>query len=212
MHRKLIPAALAAASIALAACGDNASTAPRTDGLTSADLKALIPAITASVASAAHVPTGAWFAAEPLAAPGVAALNTLNLPFDQTGACPRGGTVHAVGRVLASYDPVVKSGSLDVSATTTPAACAYDGDAGAVITLTGNPSTQLHATATASNGVPGTVTVSQTGAFTWTRSTGGDGSCTLDLQSVYNPATLTTVTTGNFCGATVNVTSTAQHS
>jgi hypothetical protein len=209
MQRKLLPLALAAASLALAGCSDKSGTAPRTDGLSAAEVRALVPSMTGSVTGVARVPTGAWFSLSGSGARPAAAVNTVSVSFDQTAPCPRGGTVRAAGHVGVSYDPVTRDGSLDVTATTTPAACAYDGDAGAVISLTGNPSLQLHATAAARAGVPGKVTVSQTGGFNWSRSTGGSGSCTLDLTTVVDPATQTTVTTGTFCGIAVNVTTTA---
>src|SRR4051795_10393578 len=99
MQRKLRPLALAAASLALAACGGDQGTAPRTGGLSAAEVRALVPAIASSVSAAAKVPTGAWFSRSGNGAAPSAGLNSIDLPFDQTGPCPRGGTVHAAGHV-----------------------------------------------------------------------------------------------------------------
>ncbi|MDB4952422.1 MAG: hypothetical protein JWM27_5071 [Gemmatimonadetes bacterium] len=208
MQSKLLSLAGAAALLAAAACSDS-TTAVRTDGMTADEARSLVSALDGATVGALGVPSGPWFSRSADGLSPAAGLSTADLPFDRTGACPSGGTLRVAGHTAISYDPATRNGTLEVTATSTPAACAGTAKDGAVIALTGKPSTLIHATASATGGVPGTLTVTQKGAFAWTRSTGGSGTCNVDLTTVANPTTQSATVTGDFCGVSVNVTHTA---
>jgi hypothetical protein len=205
MHRKLIPATLAAV-LALAAC-DGSSTGPAkaNDSLTAAEVQALAPAFD-NVTLSAFGGTGASLNRVPRS--GAAWATTVATTVNTTVTCPKGGSVNVAGQANTSFDLAARSATVDATATRTEAACAYATKDASVITVSGAPNTALHLSASVANGVPGKATVTQKGAFTWARSTGGSGTCALDLTSSFDPATQTATLAGTFCGVSINVTHT----
>jgi hypothetical protein len=153
--------------------------------------------------------SGFLLAFQGAAAPSAAATSTTS--FKRQHACPGGGVSTVEGQRVVARDPATRSGSSQVNATRTDSACTIParGRRGGTVTITGSPNIQLAANGTWTNGVPGVHTHTQKGSFTWSRSTGGTGTCTVDLTGTFTPASQTHTLTGTFCGRTVNVTHTA---
>ncbi|HEY0023605.1 MAG TPA: hypothetical protein VGB24_11865 [Longimicrobium sp.] len=127
--------------------------------------------------------------------------------FTRQHACPGGGASTVEGQRVITRDPATRSGSSQVNATRTDSACTVParGRRGGTVTITGSPNIQLAANGTWTNGVPGVHTHTQKGSFTWARSTGGTGTCTVDLTGTFSSASQTRTLTGTFCGRTVDV-------
>lgn len=127
--------------------------------------------------------------------------------FKRQHACPGGGVSIVEGQRVITRDPATRSGSSQVNATRTDSACTIParGRRGGTVTITGSPNIQLTANGTWTNGVVGVHTHTQKGSFTWARSTGGTGTCTVDLTGTFNSAAQTRTLTGTFCGRTVNI-------
>jgi hypothetical protein len=132
---------------------------------------------------------------------------TFGNSFTVTKQCPKGGQVGLVGTIAGTGDSETHSLTLDVDATRTDAACAFQTRDG-VLTLSGNPNITYEGHLNIVNGLlVGQQTQTHQGSFTWARP-GGSGSCDVDLTSSFDPATHTATVTGHFCGHIVNVTQT----
>ncbi|CAA9373415.1 MAG: hypothetical protein AVDCRST_MAG89-4793 [uncultured Gemmatimonadetes bacterium] len=128
--------------------------------------------------------------------------------FERTRACPAGGNVTVTGTVERAIDRATQSGTLSVNAKRVENACAFQQRNGVTVTVTGQPSTSMAAKQIFEKGVPGVLTQTQKGAFSWTRSNGKSGTCTVDLTSTFNHATRTATVKGTFCGRAVDETRT----
>ena len=199
----LVPAILAA--LTLAACDQNATGA--------ADPAALSPSEARSLAGDLGDQDGAMLDGVPggsfdrLPAGPAAATTTVTTTFSRTRTCPGGGSVKLEGTMVHTGDGATRTGSLQFNATRTEAACAFN-RGGVTLTLNGNPSTTLTASQSWSNGTPGVRTASKKGSFTWARSTGASGTCTVDVTHTWDPATHTLHVAGTFCNQTIDVTRT----
>jgi hypothetical protein len=111
------------------------------------------------------------------------------------------------GTHTLTFDPATLSGSTTVYATRTEDACAFSRD-GNTITITGSPNTLLTASQSWTSGVRGVRTATKKGSFTWSRSDGKSGTCSVDVTATWNPATHTLHVQGTFCSQTVDVTRT----
>jgi hypothetical protein len=204
MYRKLLlPGALAAAAV-LAAC-DKGATGP--DGLpqlSAEDVQALagetgdqdgVMMDDVGWPSFNKTPAGPQFATTVLTA------------FTRVHNCPQGGSAKLEGTHTLTFDPATHSGSATFSATRTENACVFAGNGG-TITIVGNPNTLLTASQVWTNGVPGTRAASKHGSFTWSRSDGKSGTCTVDVTAAWDPATHTLRVQGTLCKQTVDVTRT----
>jgi len=192
-----------AAVVALSAC-DNAA-APDSAQLSRAEAEQLA-ADTQEMASFTASPSFPAFA---FGAGDGAALQsvptTINNSFTFTRACPKGGQVTVAGTMVGSADPATQSLSVVSTATKTDANCALQTRDG-VLTLSGNPNVVVKSTISIVAGKPtGLQAGSQKGGFTWTRSTGGSGSCVIDVTSSLDPTSWTMTVVGSFCGHAVNV-------
>ena len=207
MHRNTLRIALSVSlAMGAAACGGDGATEARSSTLSPAEVRAVAAQLQTLALSGLNGTGGAVLSRSAEGAAPVRSTGTVDLPFSHTAACPRGGTIAVSGHAAVAWDDVARTGSLELTGTSTPASCAADNGSGAVLSFTGDPSTSLHVTASSTNGVPGPITVSQKGAFRWQRSDGAGGSCSLDLTSTVNPVAQTSTTTGSFCGVVVNVT------
>jgi hypothetical protein len=111
---------------------------------------------------------------------------------------------------VRTWDRSTSSGSISFDATRTEEACAFNRHGG-TITVTGNPNTQLTASQSVTDGTPGVRTATKKGAFTWTRSSGGSGSCSVDVTHTWDPATKMLHIAGTLCNQTVDITRTWTH-
>lgn len=140
--------------------------------------------------------------------PGGPAEASATVQFTSTRACPAGGTATLQGAREVTRDGA-GNGSVAFTATRTDAACAFPARrGGGTMTLTTTPSVQLTSAQAWMGGEPGTRTSTQKGSFDWSRSSGGSGSCAVDLTATWAPATRTYTLAGTFCGRTVAVTRT----
>ncbi|HXG72933.1 MAG TPA: hypothetical protein VNJ04_20245 [Gemmatimonadaceae bacterium] len=192
-----------AAVVAVSAC--DSSTAPDSAQLTRAEAEQLA---TDTEALTSFTP-GPSFPSFSLSAGGDAQQSVptpINNAFTYTRACPKGGNVTVAGTMTGSADRATQDISVASTATRTDANCAFQTRDG-VLTLNGNPNVVVKSTTSIVAGKPaGLQTSSQKGAFTWTRSTGGSGSCLVDITSSVDPATSTVTVVGSYCGHAVNVT------
>ena len=194
-------------ALALAAC--EGATDPALDtSLSEAEARELAAAWD-GVAAGAIAGFGPLFTVHEAGGPSAAA-TTSTTSFKRQHACPVGGASTIEGTIAVTRDPATRTGSMKMNATRTDSACTIParGQSQGTITITGNPNIQLAANHAWTNGVPGVHTHTQKGSFTWTRSTGGTGTCAVDLTGTFTPATQTYTLAGTFCGRTVNVTRT----
>ncbi|MBW3571915.1 MAG: hypothetical protein KY467_12495 [Gemmatimonadetes bacterium] len=134
---------------------------------------------------------------------------TATMEFTRTRQCPMGGTATLQGTRVVQRDPATRSGSIQVTATRTDAACTMNARRGeGTLSITGAPSVALSASQTWTDGQPGTRVTTQKGSFSWQRSTGQSGTCTVDLTATFTPATHTYTLNGTFCNHAVSVTRT----
>lgn len=205
MRRKSVLAALAAAAL-LAGCEKNA-TAPSASGLESADASLLAEELDALTGAALSAGIGSVVLFSEM--PASAAPIPVDRSFTNTRRCPAGGSVTVAGTTRGELDRAARSLTLETLATRTESACAIPTRraGGATLTVTGNPSVAIKANQKVVNGQPvGPQTTAQKGAFTWSASDGRSGSCTVDLVSVVDFATLTYSVKGTLCGQTIDVT------
>jgi hypothetical protein len=194
-------------ALALAAC-EGGATDPADASLSEAEARELAAAWDA-VATGAIAGVGPAFSVTEAGGPSAAA-TTSTTGFKRQHACPAGGGSSIEGTLTIIRDPATRTGSVQMNATRTDAACTVParGQREGTVTITGNPNVQLTGNHAWTNGVPGVHTHAQKGSFTWSRSTGGTGTCAVDLTGTFTPATLTYTLAGTFCGRTVNVTRT----
>lgn len=207
MRRTLLLAA-APMALALAACEGGATAPERQAELTEAEAQA-IAADWDAVAATLLAGFGPVFSAEPAGAPS-AESSTNTTTFQRQHTCPVSGSSTLAGQRTVTRDPATRTGSMQMTATRTDAACTVNarGRQGGTLTIDGNPNIQVTAQHGWSNGVPGPATHTQKGSFTWSRSAGGSGTCSVDLTGTFTPATQTYTLAGTFCGRTVNATRT----
>ena len=205
-HRN-IPATLAAlAALTVAACAQSpAGVDP--GGLSAADAAALAPEYD-QLGDVMFDGFGApsYSAGADGAAPSFAA-QTVTTTFTRTRTCPGGGDVTVAGTIVNTWDREARTASHDYSAIRTENDCVLPARRGeGTITIDGNPNTAITSHWSIANGVPGVRTRTAKGSFTWTRSTGQSGTCTVDLTATWNPATHTYTLQGTFCNRTIDVT------
>jgi len=206
MDRKLLLLAGAlATTIALAACGNDITSAGTRSQLSRSDAVALAGDFGDQDGAMLDGFGGPAFSASP-SGPSFAT-STVTTTFTRTRTCPQGGDVKLEGSMVRSWDRAAQSGSIQFTATRTEEACAFNHN-GATITVTGSPNTQLTASQTVTGGTPGIRTATKKGSFTWTRSTGASGSCTIDVTHTWDPATHTLHVSGTLCNQTIDVTRT----
>lgn len=183
-------AALAGALITTAAC-DRGTTGPGAAELSTAELSTLAPQFDALA-----------FAMASFVVP-----QTLDREFSHTRACPKGGSTTLAGRVTGEADRETRTRTSEMKATKTDQNCSFEVDRrGATVTVNGNPNIVLQHNMKIVNGAPnGLQTSSQKGAFTWQRSDGASGSCTVDVRSVFDPDAKTHTVSGTMCDRQINV-------
>lgn len=205
MQRKLlIPTALAAA-LALAACDRGITSAGTSNQLSRSDAQALAGDFGEQDGAVLDGFGGPAFDVAP-SGPSLA-VQTVTTTFTRTRTCPQGGDVKVEGTMTRTWDRATSTGSIQFNATRTEEACAFNRN-GATLTITGNPNTALTASQSVTNGTPGVRTATKKGSFNWTRSTGGSGTCTVDVTHTWDPATKTLHVVGTFCNQTVDITRT----
>lgn len=207
LRKTLIPGALAAVLALTAAACDQSATLPD-EGLSPAEAQALAADIGAQNASMLGSFGTPSFSISPEEGGGALAAVTTTTTFTRTRTCPLGGSVTLAGTVTHTGDRATRSASHTFNATRTENACSFQRHGGATITINGNPNTAITASRSVTDGVPGVGTATKKGSFTWSKSTGQSGTCTVDLTSTWDPATRTYTLKGTFCNQTIDVTRT----
>jgi hypothetical protein len=129
---------------------------------------------------------------------------TTELEFTRTRECPLGGEVVIEGSLLRTRDAETGHLTVDVSATRTATDCTYGVD-GHSITVNGSMSITAHRER--EMGMPvGLQTMSHVGSFTWERSGGETGSCSVDFTATLDPEAGTRTIQGTFCNRTIDKT------
>lgn len=194
-------------ALALAAC-EGGATGPGDASLSDAEARE-VAAAWDGVAAGTITGFGPFFNVQGADGPSAAA-TTSTTSFNRQHTCPAGGSSSIEGTLVVTRDPATRTGSLQMNATRTDAACTVParGKREGTVTITGSPNIQLSGNHAWTNGVPGVHTHTQKGSFTWSRSTGGTGTCAVDLTGTFTPATQTYTLNGTFCGRTLNVTRT----
>jgi hypothetical protein len=206
MRRNFLLSTAALAMLALAAC-DGGSPTGRADA--AMDLAEAQNAAALWDAVGAQVMDGFGGPAFSLAPGGEAAAVTNTTEFSRTRDCPAGGTATVQGTRVVQHDPATRDGSMQLTATRTDAACTMDARrGGGTVSITSTPSVAVTASQAWTAGQPGTRTTTHKGSFSWQRSTGKSGTCTVDLTATFTPATRTYTLNGTFCGHAVSVTRT----
>jgi hypothetical protein len=204
MQRKLLfPTALAAV-LALAACDKGITNAGTQNQLSRSDAQTLAGDFGDQDGA---ILDGFGGPAFDLAPGPQLATSTVTTTFTRTRTCPVSGDVKVEGTLVRNWDRTTQSGSIQFNATRTEEACAFSRN-GATLTVNGNPNTQLTANQTVTNGTPGIRTATKKGSFTWTRSTGGSGTCNIDVTHTWDPSTKTLHVVGTLCNQTVDITRT----
>jgi hypothetical protein len=182
-------AALLGALVATTAC-ERGATEPAATELSTGEVSVLAPQFDALA-----------FAAASFVVP-----QTIDREFTHTRACPKGGTTTMAGRVTGQADRETRTRSSEMKAIKTDQDCAFEaGRSGVVVTVNGSPNIELQHSMKIVNGAPsGPQTSSQKGGFTWKRSDGASGSCTVDLKSVFDPDTNTHTVSGLMCDRQIN--------
>jgi hypothetical protein len=140
---------------------------------------------------------------------GETASATVTTEFSRTRQCPASGTATLAGTRVVQHDPATNSGSMQLTATRTDAACTVNARrGGGTISITTTPNVAVTASQTWTAGQRGVRTTTHKGSFSWQRSTGQSGTCTVDLTATFTPATRTYTLNGTFCNHTVSVTRT----
>ena len=140
---------------------------------------------------------------------GELAAATVTTEFTRTRECPAGGTATLAGTHVLQHDPATNRGSVQLTATRTDAACTVNARGGnGTISITTTPTVAVTSSQSWGNGQRGVRTATHKGSFSWSRSTGQSGTCTVDLTATFTPATHTYTLNGTFCSRTVSVTRT----
>jgi hypothetical protein len=195
-------------ALALAACEGGATDPALNASLSEAEARE-VAAAWDGVAAGAIAAFGPMFSVQDAGGPSAASTTTTS-SFQRQHACPVSGTSSIAGQRVVTRDPATRTGSVQVNATRTDAACTVNarGGRGGTMSITGNPNVQLTAQHAWTNGVPGVHTHTQQGSFSWSRSTGQSGTCTVNLTGTFTPSTQTYTLTGTLCDRAVNVTRT----
>jgi hypothetical protein len=204
MRKPLLSAALAA--LALAACDGGSPTAGGDLAINRAEAENAAAAWDEVGAMMMDAFVGPTSSTAPADGPSFATVTT---EFTRTRECPVSGTATLQGTRSVTHDPVNNTGGMQMTATRTDAACTMNARrGGGTISITTTPNVQVTASQTWSGGQPGVRTATHKGSFSWARSTGQSGSCTVDLTATWTPATRTYTLNGTFCNQTVSVTRT----
>lgn len=176
--------------VAASGC-DRGATEPASAELSSNEISALAPQIDALA-----------FAMTSLIVP-----QAVDRAFSHTVPCPKGGTTTLARQVTGQVDREARTATTEMKATKTDQNCAFvAGRSGVTVTVNGNPNIVLQTNRRIVNGaLSGPQISTQKGSFTWARSNGTSGSCTVDLTSTLDPATRSHTLTGSMCDRQINV-------
>ncbi|GBD32280.1 hypothetical protein HRbin33_01244 [bacterium HR33] len=185
--------------LAVAACGDPASSG---DALTEAEAAELAAAIAES--GFLTPPAGASAHQSP-AGPA----DRITITINETAPCEAGGTAALSGSVTVDFDQQTGAGTMELNYTMTPSNCAVRTESGRVFTLSGDPNLkvtgQFNISETSFGG-----SITYEGGFAWRADDGRAGGCRMNMRATYDfSLTETTMNgtatiSGEVCGHSVN--------
>ncbi|HEX6367606.1 MAG TPA: hypothetical protein VF006_01660 [Longimicrobium sp.] len=206
MRRNYLFSTAVLATFALAACDGGSPTGGADAAMDQAEAQNAASAWDEIGAQVIDGFAGPVFSMSPGGDPASATATT---EFSRTRQCPVSGTATMAGTRVVQHDPATRGGSMQLTATRTDAACTMNARrGGGTISITSTPNVAVTASQTWTAGQPGTRTTTHKGSFSWQRSTGQSGTCTVDLTATFTPATRTYTLNGTFCNRTVSVTRT----
>ncbi len=196
--RRLLPVL---ALLAIAACDD--PTPPDAGRLTDPELANLSDAMVgddfANTTAAAEIGVApaatSTFSASPRSG---------TMDFTATWTCPLGGQISVAGTRTREWDFEAGTGSMDLSVTKTHLDCARQLPA-TTITLNGDVALLAHHE-WERHARRGAQTMSLDGELGWVTADGREGTCTIDVDAVYDPATATRTVSGTFCDREISIT------
>lgn len=141
---------------------------------------------------------------------------TATTQFTHTRSCVLGGQVVNEGTRVREWDRTERSGSMELEMTRTHQECARplrwqapQTDDGVTVTLTGAPGVEVNARHEWQHGQRhGFQSLSMEGAIDWSTDDGRSGTCTIDIETEFDPATWTRTTVGTFCNHEIDRTTT----
>jgi hypothetical protein len=205
-HRLLGSALVATFVVTAAACVEETTHGPAAS-LSVAEVNALAPQFdgTTHMAIDGHmIGLNAGFGSAGMGG-GTDADRIVEEQFTIVRTCPLGGSVTVAGSALREFVRDTRTVTSQVSATKTADACTYALRNGATIAITGNPNIGVEARRKRVAGVPtGLQTLTHRGSFNWTRSTGENGTCTVDITATVDPENRTRTVRGTFCNRTID--------
>jgi hypothetical protein len=205
-HRLLGSALIATIVVMAAACAEETTHGPGPN-LSVAEVNALAPQFdgTTHVVIDGHmIGLNAAFESAEMGG-GVDADRIIDEQFTIVRSCPLGGSVTVEGAARREFVRDTRTVTSHVRATNTADACTYAVRNDATIAITGNPNIVVEANRKRVMGVPsGLQTLTHKGSFTWTRSTGETGTCTVDMTATVDPENRTRTVRGTFCNRTID--------
>ena len=127
---------------------------------------------------------------------------TSSTEFTWVHSCPLGGEVTMTGTRSRTRDSETRTGTLDVSATRTFVDCARPLVDSTVITLNGEVTLTAHREWQAGSW-HGAQELTLSGSVSWVTDDDRSGTCVIDVEASFDPATHTRTVTGTVCGEDV---------
>lgn len=193
-----------AAAVLLAACGDTGASLVGLERLSEAESEALAAqfAVLGFNSVDDQVPAGS-----PAGVAGALGVPiTISSTFSVSHPCPVGGSIAVDGSVEGNFETDTRAAEVDIETTTVHQSCQFDAE-DVRVTVDGNPNlvTTVHLAAI-DDVATGLQTASLRGGFSWVTADGREGACSIDVQSVVDPAAMTQTTSGTICGHQFSVT------
>ena len=189
-------------SVALAGCSGDGVTETTGDLLTDQEVLELFTAL--STLGSDILPVADVAAPLPADGPQLAPV-PVNESFDQSAACPNGGTVSISGSVKGTVDNETFDADLDFDLTEDFSGCGFTTESQWLFTVDGEPDIDINGSMTVSGqNVSGAL--SYQGGFAWEAEDGRAGVCGVDFAVTFSTASQSGSWSGRLCNRTVSLT------
>ncbi|HEU4561160.1 MAG TPA: hypothetical protein VFS20_25130 [Longimicrobium sp.] len=202
MRSRMLAAVALITTAALAACDAGGATGPRDEGqLTAGQAAWLNRAMftTAAGFAGGQVPGGT----RGVRRTSTAGNGTFSVTFNTTHPCTPSGNVALAGTLGGTVDAVARTGSVQANVGVQHQGCTIKTDDGATFTVNGDPDIDVALNAASGPNGLTAFTLTQTGAFTWSR-TGASGRCDVNVSASLVAGTQNVQLSGTFCGFPVS--------
>jgi len=188
-------------SVALAACGADGVTETTGDLLTDQEVTELFAAL--STLGGTILPVAAVTAPAPVDGPQLAPV-PVDEGFNQSAACPNGGTVSISGNVKGTLDDETFDADLDFDLTQDFSGCGFTTASQVLFTVDGQPDIDIAGTMTISgDNVSGSL--SYQGGFAWEAEDGRGGVCGVDFSVTFSTSSQSGSWSGRLCNRDVSL-------